>query len=152
VGHWTVPRGRLRQQAAAHEAGAAVPANAEGGDGEEMVREHHRHTARPAAVLVQTGRSQVVLPTRAVKGTAAHRAGTRAPHHHRPCLRPNYDEHQHWKVTDRPRVRAIELRTTMEAYPTTAVNWPAAGSSSNLRSVALLIAQVGVGRLASSLA
>jgi hypothetical protein len=69
-------------------------------------------------VLVQTGRSQVVLPTRAVKGTAAHRTGTRVPHHHRPCLRPNYDEHQHWKVTDSPRVRAIELRTTMEAYPT----------------------------------
>jgi hypothetical protein len=88
----------------------------EGWERKEMVRKQQWHTTRTTIVLVRTGRSRVVLATCVVKGTAAHQAGTRAPLHLRPCIRPNYNEHQHWKVKG-PKVRAIELRAIVEAYP-----------------------------------
>jgi hypothetical protein len=117
VKYGETPYATLQRQTAVGGGGAAILPSEENGGRKGVVREHQWHTTRTSEVLVRTGRSRAVLATCAVKGTAAHRANTRAPPHLQPCLRPNYDEHQHWKVKGSPRVRAIELRMIVEAYP-----------------------------------
>jgi hypothetical protein len=82
-----------------------------------VVREHQRHTRSTTERLVRTGRACVVLATRAVKGTAARRAGTTASRRHRRGPRPNPRAHGEGEVKVSSDYEPIELKKQRRGLP-----------------------------------